>query len=83
MLNSIAFEQYRDCCAVDDLAAKYGTTPGRLQPAIRKLVKQGYVTMEGKTYPLLYSTVAALRHQDPTLSKAKAERRLAKVRRPA
>lgn len=81
VLNSIAFERYSDCCAVDDVAAKYGKTPGRLQPAIRKLVEQGYVTVEGKTYPILYPTVAALRHQDPKLSKAEAERILATVHR--
>lgn len=80
-LNSIAFEQYRDCCAVDDLAVKFGKTPGRLKPAIRKLVEQGYVTVEGKTFPILYPTIAALRHQDPKLSKAEAERILATVRR--
>lgn len=81
VLNAIAFEQYRDCCAVDDLAVKFGKTPGRLQPAIRKLVEQNYVTVEGKTFPILYPTVAALRHQNPKLSNAEAERILAAVRR--
>lgn len=80
-MNSIAFERYRDCCAVDDLAETFGKTPGRLQPAIRKLVEQGYITVEGKSYPILYPTFAALRHQDPKLSTAEAERILATVRR--
>lgn len=83
VLNSIAFEKYGDCCVVDDLAGRFGKTPGRLQPAIRKLVEQGYVTVEGETFPVIYSTVAALRHQDPKLSKAEAEAILAKVRRRA
>lgn len=81
VLNSIAFEQYHGCCAVDDLAETFAKTPGRLQPAIRKLVQQGYVTVEGKTYPILYPTVAALRQQDPKLNTADAERILATVRR--
>ena len=81
VLNSIAFERYGECCAVDDLADKFGKTPGRLQPAIRKLVEQGYVTVEGKTFPILYPTASALRHQNPKLSKAEAERILAAVRR--
>ena len=81
VLNSIAFERYGDCCAVDDLAEKFGKTPGRLKPAVRKLVEQGYITVEGDIYPVIYPTVAALRHQDPKLSKAEAERILARVRR--
>jgi hypothetical protein len=81
VLNSIAFERYGECCAVDEVAGKFAKTPGRLQPAIRKLVEQGYVTVEGNVYPILYPTVAALRRQDPKLSKAEAERILAKVKR--
>ena len=80
VLNSIAFEKYGDCCAVDDLAERFGKTPGRLQPALRKLVEQGYVTVEGDLFPIIYPTVAALRHQDPKLSKSDAEQILAKVR---
>jgi hypothetical protein len=80
VLNSIAFGNYGDCCAVDGIAEQYAKTPGRLQPAIRKLVEQGYVTLEGDVFPIIYPTVAALRHQDPKLSKADAETILAKVR---
>ena len=83
VLNSIAFERYGDCCSVDDLADRFGRTPGRLKPAIRKLVEQGYVTVEGDTYPMIYPTVAALRHQDPKLSKAEAQRILARARHPS
>ncbi|HJT35370.1 MAG TPA: hypothetical protein VJ783_25315 [Pirellulales bacterium] len=81
MLNSIAFENYDDCCAVDDLAARFGKTSGRLQPAVRKLVEQGYVTVEGDIFPVVYPTVAALRQQDPKLSVSEAKAILAKARR--
>lgn len=81
VLNSIAFEQCTDCCAVDDLAEKLGKPSGRLQPAVRKLVEQGYVTVEGDIYPIVYPTAAALRHQNPKLSQQEAEAIVAKVRR--
>ena len=81
VLNSIAFEQYGNCCAVEDLAEKLGKPSGRLQPAIRKLIEQGYVTVEGDIYPVVYPTAAALRHQKPKLSVNEAEQILAKVRR--
>ena len=81
VLNSIAFEQYGNCCAVDDLAEKLGKPSGRLQPAIRKLVEQGYVTVEGDIYPVVYPTAEALRHQNPKLSPKEAEQILARVRR--
>lgn len=81
VLNSIAFEQYGNCCAVDDLAEKLGKPSGRLRPAIRKLVEQGYVTVEGDIYPIVYPTAAALRHQSPKLSLQAAEAILAKARR--
>ena len=83
VLNSIAFERYGDCCSVDDLADRFGKTPGRLKPAIRKLLEQGYVTVEGEIYPVIYPTVAALRHQDPKLSKAEAQRILTRARNPS
>lgn len=81
VLNSIAFEQYGSCCAVEDLADKLGKPSGRLQPAIRKLVEQGYVTVEGDIYPIVYPTAAALRHQNPKLSLHEAEKILAKTRK--
>ena len=81
VINGIAFENYGDCCAVDDLAGELGKTTGRLQPAVRKLVKAGYVTVEGEVFPMIYPTVAALRHQDPKLSVDQAKAILAKVRR--
>lgn len=81
VLNSIAFENYDDCCAIDDLAARFGKSSGRLRPAIRKLVEQGYVTVEGDIFPIVYPTVAALQQQDPKLSVSEAKAILAKVRR--
>ena len=81
VLNSIAFENYGDCCAVDDLAAKFGKTTGRLRPAVRRLVEQGYVTVEGRVFPIIYPTVAALRQQDPKLTVPEAKAILAKARR--
>ena len=81
VLNKIAFQDYDECCLVDTLAENLGKTPGRLQPAIRKLVELGYVTVEGEIYPIIYPTIEALRHQDPRLSEADAREILANVRR--
>lgn len=81
VLNKIAFQDYEECCLIDALAEKFGKTPGRLQPAIRKLVDLGYVTVEGDVYPIIYPTIEALRQQDPRLSENDARRILAKVRR--
>ena len=81
VLNRIAFQDYEECCLVDTLAERLGKTPGRLQPAIRKLVELGYVTLEGEIYPVIYPTVEALRHQDPRLSEDDARNILAKARR--
>lgn len=81
VLNRIAFQDYQECCLVDTLAEKLGKTPGRLKPAIRKLVELGYVTLEGDVYPIIFPTVEALRHQDPRLSEKEARRILAKARR--
>ena len=81
VLNKIAFQDYQECCLVDTLAEKLGKTPGRLQPALRKLVELGYVTLEGEMYPVIYPTREALRQQDPRLSEDDARKILAKVRR--
>ena len=81
VLNNIAFQNYRDCCALDDIAEHFGKTPGRLKPALRKLVDAGYVTTSGDIVEVVYPTVAALRKQDPHLSEAQAEALLRKVRR--
>jgi DNA-binding transcriptional ArsR family regulator len=81
VLNKIAFEDYGECCLIENLAERFGKTPGRLQPAIRKLVEQGYVTVEGETYPVIYPTIAALRKQDQRLSEEDARKLLAKVKR--
>ena len=81
VLNKIAFQDYEDCCLVDALAEQLGKTPGRLQPAIRKLVEWGYVTLEGEIYPIICPTIEALRHQDPRLSEKDARKILDKVRR--
>ena len=59
---------------------KLGTTPGRFRPTLRKLVDQGYLTIEGKVAENVYPTVAALRWQNPKLSEREAKRIVAKLR---
>ena len=81
VLNNIAFENYRDCCTVDDIAEHFGKTPGRLRPALRKLLDAGYITTSGNIVESVYPTVEALRRQDPRLSEADAEKLLRKLRR--
>jgi DNA-binding IclR family transcriptional regulator len=68
VLNAIAFSTHADLGNVDALAEKLGTTSGRLRRALRKLVDQGYLMIEGKISENVYPTVAALRWQNPKLS---------------
>jgi DNA-binding IclR family transcriptional regulator len=72
VLNAVAFGTHADIGNVDSLAQKLGTTPGRLRPTLRKLVDQGYLTIEGKVAENVYPTVAALRWQNPKLSEREA-----------
>jgi DNA-binding IclR family transcriptional regulator len=73
VLNAIAFGTHADIGNVDSLAEKLGTTPGRLRRMLRKLVDQGYLTIEGKVAENVYPTLAALRWQNPKLSEREAK----------
>ena len=73
VLNAVAFGTHPDLGNVDSLAEKLNTTPGRLRPALRKLVEQGYLTIEGNVAENVYPTVAALRWQNPKLSEREAK----------
>jgi hypothetical protein len=77
--SSVAFENYGDCCSVEDMAARFRRTPGRFLTLLRKLEAKGYVTIRGETLPWVYPTVAALRHQDETLSETRAKRILRRI----
>ncbi len=73
LLNAIAFHTHADEDNVDSLAEKLRTMPGRLGPMLRRLVAQGYLTIEGKVAENVYPTVAALRWQNPKLSERESE----------
>lgn len=73
LLNAVAFGTHGDVGNVDSLAAKLGTTPGRLRPMLRKLAQQGYLTIKGDIDEKVFPTVAALRWQDPKLSERAAK----------
>lgn len=73
VLNAVAFGTHADIGNVDSLAEKLRTTPGRLRPMLRKLLDQGYLTIEGKVAENVYPTVAALRWQNPKLSEREAK----------
>ena len=81
ILNSIAFENYGDCCTADEIAKALGRTPGRLSTTLKRLVDKGYLTMEGRVFPTAYPTVAALRKQDASFTDQAAKKLLAKLRR--
>jgi hypothetical protein len=81
ILNSIAFEDYGDCCSVDEIAKSLDRTPGRLTTTLKRLADKGYLTIEGRVFPTAYPTEAALRKQDPSLSEAAAQKLLRKLRR--
>ena len=80
VLNSIAFHNYSECCAVEEMAKALGRTPGRLTPTLKKLEAKGYLSLEGTIFPAVYPTVEAVRKQDPSMSAEQAERLLAKLR---
>src|SRR4051812_30399581 len=73
LLNAVAFGTHTDMGNVDSLAETLDTTPGRLRPMLRKLVDQGFLTVEGKVAENIYPTVAALRRQNPKLSEREAK----------
>ncbi len=73
LLNAVAFGTHADVGNVDTLADKLSTTPGRLRPTLRRLVDQGYLTVEGEIGETVYPTVAALRWQNPKFSEREAK----------
>ena len=80
VLNAVAFQTHAGVGNVDSLAEKLSTTPGRLRHMVRKLVDQGYLTIEGKVAENVCPTVAVLRWQDPKLSEREAKRIVAKLK---
>jgi hypothetical protein len=81
ILNSIAFENYGDCCSVEEIAKALDRSAGRMSTTLNHLVDKGYLTIEGRIYPTAYPTAAALRKQDRNLSERDAEKVLRKLRR--
>ena len=79
VINSVAFDNYGDCCSVDAVAEKLKRTAGRFMPTLRKLVEKGYLTIRGEAVPWVYPTAAALRHQNRKLSEAEAKKILARI----
>ena len=62
LLNAVAFGTHGSVGNVDSLAEPLKTAAsGRLRPVLRKLVHDGYLTIEGKIAESVYPTVAALR----------------------
>jgi hypothetical protein len=81
ILNSIAFQNYGECCSVDEIAKSLDRTPGRLTTTLKRLADKGYLTVEGRVFPTVYPTEAALRKQDPSLSETAAQKLLRKLHR--
>ncbi len=75
----MAFENYGDCCGAENLAERFGRTPGRFRATLQKMADKGYITIRGETMPWVYPTVEALRQQDATLSEAEAKKILKKI----
>jgi hypothetical protein len=80
VFNSIAFQDFDRCCAVEELAEQFQRTTSRLMPTLRKLAAKGYLKIEGETYPLIVPTIEALRQQDPQLTEDKARAIIARIR---
>jgi hypothetical protein len=81
ILNSIAFENYGDCCSTEEIAKAFDRTPARLNTTLEHLAEKGYLTIEGRIFPTAYPTALALRKQDPRLSQADAELLLRRLHR--
>ena len=79
--NSVAFDNYGDCCSVEDMAKQFKRTPGRFLVTLKKMADMGYLSIKGEALPWVYPTIAALLHQDPQLSEAKAKKILKKIER--
>jgi hypothetical protein len=48
VLNAVGFGTHADIGNVDSIADKLGTMSGRLRPMLRRLIDQGYLTVEEK-----------------------------------
>ena len=79
LLNSVAFGKYGDCGAIEDIAEQLGKKPASIRRAVNSLREQGYVTTSGEIVETVYPTVAALRHQDPSLSELAAQKILKRI----
>ena len=77
VVNSVALGTHDNDAEIGAVAKTVGTTPGRLQIVLRKLVEQGYVTIKRD---FVYPTVAVLRWQNPKVSEREAKAVLRKVR---
>ena len=80
LTNSIALQD-RDCCTVDDFAAEFKTTPGRLNTTIKQLEEAGLITIKGEASELVVPTAKLLRHQDPHLSEDQAAKLIRQYKR--
>src|SRR5262245_23966752 len=77
VVNSVALGTHDDDAEIGALAKTIGTTPGRLQSVLKKLVQQGLVTINRD---FVYPTVAGLRWQNPKVSEREAKAVLKKLR---
>jgi hypothetical protein len=77
--NNVVFDNYDDCCSVEDMAKQFQRTPGRFTLTLNKLVDKGYLKIKGEVLPWVYPTVVALQHQNSNLSKADAKKILKKI----
>jgi DNA-binding MarR family transcriptional regulator len=72
LVNNLAIGDYDRCCAIEDIAKHLGKTEGRVKKLVEQLVEQGYLQLESGTLETAYPTVAAIQHQDPSVSAEKA-----------
>jgi len=72
VVNSVAFKTHGDDAELETLAKVLGTTGPRLRTMLRRLEKQGWLTVEGKTAEFVYPTAAALRWVNPKLTAKEA-----------
>jgi hypothetical protein len=81
VMNSIALHDYEGCCSVERIAEQLHRQPNRFMPTLKKLAENGYLQIEGTTYPVVYPTIDALLMQDPRLSEQDAKAILRRAKR--
>jgi DNA-binding IclR family transcriptional regulator len=77
VLNSVALGTHDNEGEIGAIAKQLGMTEKRLRTTVEKMEEQGYVTLKND---FVYPTVAAILHQNPSMSENEAKAVLRRLR---